>query len=63
MMKLYPSYNESGIEWIGNIPSHWDINKVRRNTYIKGRIGWQGLKSDEFLDEGCFLITVTNFKS
>ena len=62
MMKLYPSYNESGIEWIGNIPSHWDINKVRRNTYVKGRIGWKGLKSDEFLDEGCFLITGTDFK-
>ena len=29
---------------------------------MKGRIGWQGLKHSEFIDEGPFLITGMNFK-
>ena len=52
----------SGIEWLGEIPEHWTFCKAKRNTYMKGRIGWQGLKQDEFTDEGPYLITGMNFK-
>jgi type I restriction enzyme S subunit len=52
---------DSGVEWIGEIPSHWIINKVGNNTYVKGRIGWKGLRSEDFIDEGPFLITGTDF--
>ena len=27
-MKNYSSYKSSGIEWLGEIPSHWEINKI-----------------------------------
>lgn len=27
-MKKYNSYKDSGIEWIGEIPSHWEVKKV-----------------------------------
>jgi type I restriction enzyme S subunit len=30
-MKKYDSYKNSGIEWIGEIPSHWEIVKVKYN--------------------------------
>lgn len=29
--------------------------------YIKGRLGWKGLRASEFIDEGPFLITGTDF--
>lgn len=29
-MKKYDSYKDSGIEWIGEIPSHWEVNKLFR---------------------------------
>lgn len=61
-MKPYAEYKDSGVEWIGKIPSGWNINKVSRNTYVKGRIGWKGLKSDEFIDEGPYLVTGTDFR-
>lgn len=61
MMKQYDSYKDSGIEWIGKIPSHWSVFRIRYNYYLKGRIGWQGLKADEFIDEGPYLITGTDF--
>ena len=28
-MKKYDTYKDSGIEWIGEIPSHWEVNKVK----------------------------------
>ena len=29
-MKKYPKYKDSDIEWIGEIPEHWDIFKLKR---------------------------------
>lgn len=40
MMKAYPAYKESGVEWLGDIPTHWNIWKLRnlfRKTSIKNR--------------------------
>jgi type I restriction enzyme S subunit len=61
MMPRYNAYKDSGIEWIGEIPEHWYLNNVKRTTYVKGRIGWKGLRSDDFLTQGPFLITGTDF--
>lgn len=33
-MKTYDSYKDSGIEWIGEIPNHWQIKKVKNFTQI-----------------------------
>jgi type I restriction enzyme S subunit/DNA-damage-inducible protein D len=51
----------TSIEWIGDIPSDWVIKKVKYLATLKGRIGWQGLTSDEYTDEGAYLITGTDF--
>jgi type I restriction enzyme S subunit len=61
-MKAYPEYKPSGIESLGDIPAHWKMNKLNRICYMKGRIGWQGLKQFEFTSEGPYLITGMNFK-
>lgn len=61
MMSRYDVYKDSGVEWIGEIPEHWYLNKVKRTTYVKGRIGWKGLRSDDFVSQGPFLITGTDF--
>lgn len=54
-------YKDSGIEWIGRIPDTWKIYRIKYNTFLKGRIGWQGLNSNDFIDEGYCLITGTDF--
>ena len=28
-MRYYPEYKESGVEWIGEIPAHWEIGKIK----------------------------------
>lgn len=53
---------DSGVEWLGMIPKDWTKTKIKYNTYVKGRIGWQGLKSNEFIEKGPFLVTGTDFK-
>ena len=54
---------DSGIEWIGEIPESWITTRIKYTSTLKGRIGWQGLKSDEYIDEGPYLITGTDFVS
>ena len=52
---------DSGIEWIGDIPEDWSVIRLKHSAWLKGRIGWQGLRSDEFKEEGPYLITGTDF--
>ncbi len=28
-MKRYPEYKDSGVEWIGEIPKHWEMKKIK----------------------------------
>ena len=51
----------SGIDWIGDIPQSWKLKRIKYLSTLKGRIGWQGLTADEYVDEGPFLITGTDF--
>ena len=52
---------DSGVEWIGEIPEGWGTVKLGPRLYMKGRIGWQGLRFDDFVDEGPYLVTGTDF--
>ncbi len=53
----------SGIDWIGDVPQSWNLLKLKYFSYLKGRIGWQGLTADEFTEEGPYLITGTDFEN
>lgn len=59
--KPYPKYKSSGVEWLGDVPGHWGVKRIGHTTYVKGRVGWQGLTSDEFIDEGPYCVTGTDF--
>lgn len=61
-MKKYKEYKDSGIKWLGKIPCHWDIIPLKFNLSLKGRIGWNGLKSDEFKEKSyAYLVTGQDF--
>ena len=57
----YTDYRNSEVEWIDRYPSDWVLAKVKFESYVKARVGWHGLKSDDFTDEGPFLITGSDF--
>jgi type I restriction enzyme S subunit len=60
--QTYPEYKDSGVEWIGFYPSEWSLTRVKYESYVKARVGWHGLKSDDFTDEGPYLVTGSDFK-
>ena len=54
-------YKNSKVEWIGEIPEHWNVKLIKNICTLKGRIGWEGLTKDEYISEGPTLITGINF--
>lgn len=58
---MMEAMKDSGIRWIGEIPESWNTKRIKYVANLKGRIGWQGLTSEEYQDEGAFLITGVDF--
>ncbi|UOE42136.1 restriction endonuclease subunit S [Chryseobacterium suipulveris] len=60
----YAEYKKVDIDWVNEIPRHWETKMFKGISYMKGRIGWQGLKFSEFSDDVNlpYLITGMNFK-
>lgn len=48
-MKRYDSYKDSGVEWIGEIPSHWDGISLGKIGVLYG--GLTGKSGDDFRSE------------
>lgn len=40
----------------------WSEINIGKSAYLRGRIGWQGLRADEFIEEGPHLVTGTDFE-
>lgn len=56
------TFKDSGIEHLGEIPQHWELSKIKFVAYVKGRIGFHGLNSNEFqYDKGAYLVTGNDF--
>lgn len=36
--KAYPEYKDSGVEWLGEVPRHWEMRKLKRTFKIKKQI-------------------------
>lgn len=58
---IKPGYKKTEI---GVIPEDWEVKQFSKVSFMKGRIGWQGLKQSEFTmnSDEPFLITGMNFK-
>jgi len=51
---------DSGVEWVGLIPKGWFLVKLKYCTYIRARLGWKGLKADEYTENGYPLLSAFN---
>lgn len=50
---------DSGVEWIGEVPEHWDIKRIKHCTQIFGRIGFRGYTTQDLVLEGEGPITLS----
>ena len=61
----YERYRDSGVEWLGEVPEHWEILKsqdLARNTpysFVDGPLG-SDLKNEEYTENGVALIQLNN---
>jgi type I restriction enzyme S subunit len=39
----------------------WSTATIAKSAYLRGRIGWQGLRASEFVEDGPYLVTGTDF--
>ena len=45
----YPNYKDSGVEWLGEVPEHWDVVRLRQlGPLLKG----SGASKEDVVDEG-----------
>ena len=50
---------DSGVQWIGEIPKHWDVCQIKQVCRIFGRIGYRGYTQDDLVDAGEGAITLS----
>lgn len=50
---------DSGIDWLGQIPAHWEVKKLKAIAEIKGRIGFRGYTNADLVEPGNGAITLS----
>ncbi|MFY9105465.1 restriction endonuclease subunit S [Aliarcobacter cryaerophilus] len=55
----YSSYKDSGVEWLGEIPEHWEIDKLKNYCKAFGRIGFRGYNTSDLVNESEGAITIS----
>jgi len=58
----YPTYKDSGVEWLGEVPEHWEITRLGFESWVRARLGWKGLKAEEYVDAGYAFLSTPNIK-
>ena len=54
---------DSGIDWLGQIPAHWEVKQIKYVAWVRARLGWKGLKAEEYVDEGYAFLATPNIKN
>lgn len=58
-LEKYTSYKDSGVEWLGEIPEHWNIEKLKSHCKAYGRIGFRGYTTSDLVSENEGAITIS----
>lgn len=58
-MNKYEKYKNSGVDWLGEIPEGWEVNKFKSILTVHGRIGFRGYTVNDLVSEGEGAITIS----
>jgi type I restriction enzyme S subunit len=47
----YPEYKESGVEWLGAIPAHWKLLKIKRLTMVRRGASPRPIDDPKYFDD------------
>ena len=45
--KAYPEYKDSGVEWLGSIPAHWEVTRLKHMAQIKNGQDYKAVETSE----------------
>lgn len=48
--------------WVGVLPTRWRWGKLGALASVKARLGWRGLKADEYVESGYIFLATPNIK-
>lgn len=60
--KAYSELSTTSEMIIEDFPEHWSLTRIKFNSLVKARVGWHGLKSEDFTEVGPYLVTGSDFK-
>ena len=49
--QAYPEYKESGEEWLGTVPSHWDVVQIKHLSVVKRGASPRPIDDPKYFDE------------
>ena len=50
-MKTYEKYKDSGVDWIGDVPEHWEVRKLKRVCQVKRGASPRPIDSPKYFDD------------
>jgi type I restriction enzyme S subunit len=62
----YERYKDSGVEWLGEVPEHWQVKRLKHikalspNAFVDGPFG-SNLKSEHYIEGGEVYVIESNF--
>ncbi|MYC13561.1 MAG: hypothetical protein F4Y39_07515 [Gemmatimonadetes bacterium] len=58
-LKPYPDYKPSNVEWLGDVPAHWEVRRVKQVSWIQGGFAFS---ADSFGKEGVPVVRMNNIR-
>ncbi len=55
----YPAYKNSGVEWLGKVPEHWEVRRLKQVSSIQGGFAFS---TDSFGNEGIPVVRMNNIR-
>jgi type I restriction enzyme S subunit len=49
--QAYPEYKDSGVEWLGDVPTHWDVVKIKHLSPVKRGASPRPIDDPKYFDE------------
>jgi type I restriction enzyme S subunit len=55
-------HRKTGMAAFDELPAHWGLSKLGFESWVRARLGWKGLKAEEYVDEGFAFLATPNIK-
>ncbi len=51
-LKPYPVYKPSGVEWLGDVPAHWEVRRMKTLSSVKRGASPRPIDDPKYFDDG-----------